>query len=67
MLELSPLETAANALARSIPALPSTSRSNPTPDDLLAAELGAEPAECLLVLVDHGDLVVEPFQRQGER
>ena len=67
MLELSPLETAANASARSMPASTSTSRSKPWPDDLAPGELGAEPAERLRVLVDHGHLVAEPIEARGER
>ncbi len=67
MLELSPLETAANAPARSMPASIRTFPVEPDADDLLAVEVGAEPAERLGVLVDHGDRVAEAFHRGRER
>ena len=40
MLELSPLETAANASARSMPAWRSTSSSKPTPVTVVPAKSG---------------------------
>ena len=67
MLELSPLDTAANAPARSIPASIRTLLVESDADDLLAVEVGAEPAERLRVLVDHGDRVAEALHRGRER
>ena len=53
MLELSPLLTAAKALACSMPAATSVSWSNPMPVIRLAAEVFAQAAEGVRVLVDH--------------
>ena len=52
MLELSPLLTAANASASSIPASISTSRSKPEPGYLPALEARTELAEGVRVLID---------------
>ena len=37
------------------------------PDDLTPAEVRAEPAERLGILVDDGDLVTEPFEARAQR
>ena len=66
MLELSPLETAAKACARSHPGLDQHLPVEALPDHLLAAEVRAEPTERLRVLVDHGDLVAQPLQPRRE-
>ena len=57
MLELSPLETAAKASARSMPACRSTSPVEAHPGDRDPGEVGAEPAERVGVLVDDRDRV----------
>ncbi len=62
MLELSPLETAANACALLDAGLDQHLPVEALADHLLAAEVRAEPAERLRVLVDHRDLVAEPLQ-----
>ena len=67
MLELSPLLTAANASACSMPASISVSRSKPTPVTWSAGEVLAEPAERQRVLVDDRDAVLEAHQLQRER
>ena len=66
MLELSPLLTAAKAPAESMPASSRVCRSKPRPGHLAAAELRAEPAEGLGVLVDDGDAVPDLFQPAGD-
>ena len=66
MLELSPLLTAAKAPADSMPASSRVCRSKPRPGDLAAAELRAEPAERLGVLVDDRDAVADLFQPAGD-
>ncbi len=67
MLELSPLETAANASARSMPAWRSTSPSKPIPVTVMPREVGAEPAEGVGVLVDDGHRVAAGLQAVRER
>src|SRR3954466_292892 len=74
MLELSPLLTAANAPAESIPASSSVCRSKPRPvtwrpaasGHRAAGEGGPEPAEGFGVLVDHRDAVPDLFQPPGD-
>ena len=67
MLELSPLETAANASAFSAPASMRTSRWKPWPTTWRPRKSGPEPAEGLGLLVDDRDLVPEPLQARAER
>ena len=67
MLELSPLETAAKASARSMPAWRSTVAVEADPGDGDAGEVGAEPAEGVGVLVDDGDRVAARLEVVGER
>ena len=67
MLELSPLETAAKASARSTPGLDEHLAVEALADDLAPGKSADEPAERLRVLVDHGHLVAEPIEARGER
>jgi len=67
MLELSPLETAAKASASSIARSVRVSRSKPVAGDPPAREAGAEPAERVRVLIDHGDRVAQVLHAQGQR
>ena len=66
MLELSPLLTAANAPAESMPASSSVCRSKPRPVTCRPANSGPEPAEGLRVLVDDRDAVPDLLQPAGD-
>nr|BFE68703.1 hypothetical protein GCM10020092_020040 [Actinoplanes digitatis] len=67
MFELSPLETAANASARSMPSRPQHVAVEADPGDGDAAVLRAQPAEGVGVLVDHRDRVAAGVELVGER
>ena len=66
MLELSPLLTAANASARSMPASIQGVAVEADPGHLAAAELGCQPAERAGVAVDDGDVVPELLETPRE-
>ena len=66
MFELSPLVTAANAPARSIPASLSVSRSKPKPSIGDPAEAGRQAAERRLALVDDRDRVAGLLEQPGQ-
>ena len=67
MLELSPLETAANASARSMPAFSSTVLVEADAGDLVAVEVGPSRRNESGFAVDDGDGVVAVLEAAGER